>query len=130
MTETRMELANMSDLDDIYRYKKDKGKPPVYEGLIRYFPRAFAAVAKVSSYGASKYEWDSWKKVENAYERYSNALLRHLLKEEIEGVYDVEAYKEGVKILHDAQVAWNALARLELFLIKHPEYDITINSEK
>jgi hypothetical protein len=42
--------------------------------------------------------------------RYANALGRHIVNEAIEGDYDPEGF------LHAAQIAWNAMARLELIL--------------
>lgn len=106
---------------DYFKYKSDKNKPEIFGGVIKYFPRALEEISKVSAYGATKYEWDSWKKVHNAYERYTNALLRHIIKLITEGEYDKESLSDGVEILHDAQIAWNALARLELYLIQRQE---------
>lgn len=99
--------------------KLDAGKSPVFQGAISYFPRALMAVANVSAYGANKYSWRGWEKVANGYERYSDALGRHLMKEGIEGKYDLEIRNDPKfpgEILHASQVAWNALARLELLL--------------
>ena len=63
-------------------------------------------VARVWEFGAHKYGKSNWKYVDNARNRYTNALLRHLAKE-TENEYDDET-----KLLHAAHVAWNALARL------------------
>jgi len=90
--------------------KLDAGKPRV--GLMtRGFSRALMAVAGVSTYGAKKYTDDGWMEVPNGVERYTDALHRHLLQEVSEGPIDPES---GMR--HAAQVAWNALARLELML--------------
>lgn len=91
--------------------KYDGGKPCIYRGLMDYFPRALTEVAKVSTFGASKYAWKGWQAVPDGYNRYSDALHRHELDKAIVGLYDVES-----KFLHDSHIAWNALARLELFL--------------
>ena len=99
--------------------KLDAGKSPLWQGAISYFPRALLKVADVSLYGANKYSWKGWEKVPNGYARYSDALCRHLVKEDIEGIYDLEIGndpKYPAEILHASQVAWNALARLELLL--------------
>jgi len=104
--------------------KLDAGKSPVFQGAISYFPRALVSVAGVSAYGANKYAWKGWEKVADGYNRYSNALGRHLAKEGIEGLYDQEILNDPKfpgKILHAAQVAWNALARLELLLRDNPD---------
>lgn len=90
--------------------KLDAGKSPVYQGLFDYFPRACLAVADVSAAGAAKYAWKGWETVPDGVARYSNAIGRHILNESIEGPFDPDGF------LHKAQVAWNALAALELFL--------------
>lgn len=94
--------------------KLDAGKPSVFRGLFDYFPRACLSVAEVSTLGAKKYAWKGWEKVPDGYARYSDALARHILAEAIEGKYD--SGPKGIGVLHAAQVAWNAMARLELAL--------------
>src|SRR3990167_2035714 len=90
--------------------KLDSGKSCVWRGLFDYFPRACLAVADVSSRGAAKYAWKGWESVPDGVARYSDALGRHILNESIEGPYDKDGF------LHKAQIAWNALAALELYL--------------
>lgn len=91
--------------------KLDAGKAPIMQGVLQYFPRALDAVAGVSALGARKYTWGGWESVPDGVNRYSDALGRHLLSEKIDGPVDPET-----DLLHAAQVAWNALARLELML--------------
>jgi hypothetical protein len=91
--------------------KLDAGKAPVLRGAIQYFPRAIRYLAEISEIGAKKYSWKGWEKVPDGINRYGDAMLRHLLDEEIKGPID-----EDTKCLHAAQVAWNAMARLELIL--------------
>ena|SRR5271166_1989287 len=91
--------------------KMDAGKAPIMQGVIQYFPRALRAVSMVSLAGATKYAWKGWEKVPDGINRYDNALGRHLLAEAIEGPVD-----KDTQCLHKAQVAWNALASLELYL--------------
>lgn len=91
--------------------KLDAGKAPIIRGAVKYFPRALAAVARVSLFGATKYTWNGWESVPDGVNRYSDALGRHLLGEAIDGPTDPET-----GLSHAAQVAWNALARLELIL--------------
>ena len=91
--------------------KLDAGKAPVYTGLLAYFPRAVKAVAEVSAKGMEKYTWKGWETVPDGINRYRNALGRHLADREITGEFDSET---GLR--HDSQVAWNALAILELVL--------------
>ena len=73
-------------------------------------PRAILAVAEAATYGAAKYSEGGWKHVESGIARYTDAMDRHRVKEGIES----HDYDSG--LLHAAQVAWNALARLELML--------------
>lgn len=91
--------------------KLDDGKAPLMRGVLNYFPRALAVVAAVSHYGATKYTWGGWISVDDGINRYSDAMARHLVAESIDGERDPET-----DLLHAAQVAWNALARLELML--------------
>lgn len=96
--------------------KLDFGKAPIFDGVLQYFPRALIKVAELSQYGANKYAWEGWRSVPNAFKRYSNAMGRHVLKEKIEGLYDLEIRNDPKfpgEILHATQVAWNSLARLE-----------------
>jgi hypothetical protein len=90
--------------------KLDFGKSPVFQGLFDYFPRACKAVADVSAGGARKYAWKGWESVPDGINRYNNALGRHIVNLGIEGEYDVDGF------LHRAQIAWNAMAALELWL--------------
>ena len=98
--------------------KLDFGKAPIFQGLIDYFPRAITAVADVSRRGAEKYSWKGWETVPDGFKRYSDALARHLTKESTEGRYDTGPNGLGPEVLHASQVAWNALARLELLLME------------
>lgn len=93
--------------------KVDAGKSAVYQGLFDYFPKACMAVADVSTAGALKYTWKGWESVPDGETRYRNALARHLLNRCIEGAHDPDGF------LHDAQIAWNAMAVLELSLRKN-----------
>lgn len=91
--------------------KLDAGKPSSYQGAIAYFPRAIEQVATVSTFGASKYAWKGWETVPDGTNRYSDAMVRHLLTEGKGELYDPDS-----GLLHAAHAAWNALARLELML--------------
>ena len=91
--------------------KGDLGKSPVFRGLLDYFPRAVETVARVSEIGARKYSWKGWESVPDGVNRYTDALARHLTGLSVEGDYD-----RDTGALHRAQIAWNALAALELYL--------------
>lgn len=91
--------------------KYDKGKP-MPGAMVRIFPNALMEVGKCIEMGARKYpEVDNWQRVENARERYTDALMRHLIKH-CRG----EAKDEEDGLLHLSHLAWNALAILELYL--------------
>lgn len=93
--------------------KLDAGKPRL--GLVLGgFARALQAVGQVGTYGANKYTDDGWITVENGQQRYTDALLRHLLREAAGEQHDPET-----ALLHAAHAAWNALARLDLALREH-----------
>lgn len=99
--------------------KLDAGK--VDMSLLTLWPRALREVCRVGTLGASKYSRGGFLSVSNGVIRYTAAMLRHLFKEEQtyddDPYYDTEAgaaWKGTIR--HDAQVAWNALSRLEVKL--------------
>lgn len=89
--------------------KYDSGKAPSYRGAIGYFPTAISGVASVSSFGATKYAWNGWRYVDDGINRYTDAMVRHLVSEAKGEVLDSES-----GLPHAFHVAWNALARAEL----------------
>lgn len=95
--------------------KYDKGKPRLGE-MVQDFANQLADICKVWEFGANKYSKSNWKLVDNGFERYTNAMVRHFLQEEIEQ-YDCET-----NIHHAIHVAWNAIARL-YFLVDSPVED-------
>ena len=86
--------------------KLDAGK--VMASLLLDFNKALLAVAEVGTIGAKKYSRGGWKEVPDGYNRYTDAMLRHLFADS-----DYDDGVGGTGLLHDAQVAWNALARLQ-----------------
>jgi hypothetical protein len=84
---------------------------PMATGLLDYFPDALAEVAKVSKIGNDKHNpgepmhWSREKSNDHA-----DCIIRHMVDR---GTVDPET-----GILHDAQVAWRALAMLQLALEK------------
>lgn len=89
--------------------KCDRGKVRV--GLMfKGFPRALLSVAEVVTYGAKKYTPLGWVQVPDAFDRYDDAKGRHML----EG-YITDKDQES-DLLHLQHEAWNALAKLELYL--------------
>ena len=71
-------------------------------------------IARVYTEGAKKYGPNKWQGLENGYERYKGALLRHLYASES------KEFDEETGCRHLAQVAWNAIAML--WLSKHRKY--------
>lgn len=90
--------------------KYDSGKLRLAE-MMQDFREPLSAVCRVWEFGADKYEKSNWKYVDNAIDRYTNAMLRHLMEEE------AKPFDDESEILHAAHVAWNALARL--YFIMH-----------
>ncbi len=92
--------------------KHDEGKPMV--GLMMEdFSLALMEVSKVTTFGIEKYkERGSWRKVQDASNRYEDAMCRHSLQ---------KGYDDESGLLHKAHRAWNALAVLELELMKSEE---------
>lgn len=89
------------------KYSSDK--VPLYT-VLNQFKKAFIEVAKRSKSGHEKYkefdkDWKNFKRIPNAKEEYSNALVRHLLRE-----------GEDTELEHLAACAWNSLALLEIYL--------------
>lgn len=94
--------------------KLDAGKNRL--GLVLMgFASALEEVGRVGTYGANKYCSNGWKEVENAEERYTDAMFRHLKEEGVGNIMDPET-----NLYHAAQTAWNALARLHFVLKQHP----------
>jgi len=101
--------------------KLDFGKPS--GSLLEFFGRALTDVARLGTGGARKYTWGGWIEVGNGKQRYSDAMWRHLLKknrEEYDKDPELLKYLDA-PILHQTQVAWNALAELELLLKEKEE---------
>ena len=91
--------------------KYDNGKPLVGDAL-QIFGKAIMAVGECVLEGQKKYPTiDNWKKVDNAQQRYTNALIRHLIKH-LSG----QEMDEDSGLKHIQHVAWNALAICQLYL--------------
>lgn len=66
-------------------------------------------IVKVYTEGAKKYGPNKWQTLDNGYDRYKAAMLRHLVEYEKGNEFDTET---GCR--HLAQVAWNAIAMLHV----------------
>src|SRR4051812_36769714 len=80
--------------------KDDQGKPRMW--LLPF--TSLYEIAKVLTFGAKKYAAHSWQTVPDGEERYTNALLRHLVSIQEGEVYDKES-----GLLHWSHVGCNAL---------------------
>lgn len=90
--------------------KLDAGKNRM--GLVLFgFARALQEVGRVGTYGANKYSDNGWIAVQDGRRRYTDAMLRHLMKGAAGEDFDPET-----SLYHAAHAAWNALARLDLML--------------
>lgn len=83
--------------------KHDAGK--LKAGILADFPLALKAIAEVGTFGANKYARNSWQNVDNAIERYTDAMWRHRLSE---GVDD----ESGLP--HYYHELWNMMVIVEL----------------
>ena len=88
--------------------KDDKGKPMA--GLLLDFSRALQTVVDVGTYGAKKYTRTGWATVPEGSQRYTDAMMRHLLAMDV----DPDGMDPETGLPHLAHIAWNALAVLEL----------------
>jgi hypothetical protein len=85
---------------------KERKEVPIYSGVLKYFPDAIAAIAKVSYVGNSVHNpgeplhWAREKSTDQ-----EDCLIRHLLEA---GTIDTDGQR------HTAKVAWRALAMLQL----------------
>lgn len=89
--------------------KYDTGKPRIGE-MIKDFGIPLLEVCKVWEFGTVKYSKSNWKKVDGGEDRYTNAMIRHFLAEDEEGI-DAET-----EIEHYAHLAWNALSRIKFIM--------------
>lgn len=89
--------------------KLDSGKQ--LAGVLLDFSRALSKVADIGTFGAQKYTRRGWEAVPNGEERYTDAMVRHLLKHGQGEEFDPD---HGIE--HLAAVIWNACAALELKL--------------
>lgn len=94
-------------------FKADVGKP-LAALPFQDFPRALAEIAGVGTFGAAKYARHSWGKVDNGLERYTDAMMRHLMAD-----MGGEELDPETNLKHYAHFAWNVLATFELMLTKY-----------
>ena len=89
---------------------KERKNVPLWSGLVRYFPDALVAIARVSKAGNDQHNPGQplhWSREKSA--DHEDTLLRHLFDS---GSTDVDGYR------HSAKMAWRALAILQLEIEK------------
>jgi len=100
-----------SDIEVVAPTKAQQRKAvPMYSGVIKYFPKALAEIAKCSQAGNDQHHPDKplhWDKSKSADEL--DALVRHLTDHSVDPLDDDN-------VLHLAKVGWRSLAALERFL--------------
>lgn len=69
--------------------------------------------------GAKKYGVNTWQNLENGYERYKGALLRHLYAS------TYEEFDPETKVRHEAAVAWNSVHYYTMQAWKKLDIDTT-----
>jgi Domain of unknown function (DUF5664) len=77
--------------------------------------RAIVEVAKVGTFGAAKYTDGGWVEVPDGFRRYEDAQQRHAAYRHQGEVLDPDS-----QLPHLAHEAWNALAKLDLYLRANP----------
>lgn len=101
------------ETDDMASGTKHDGGKPRPSLVLGTMARAIRAVIAVAEHGAKKYSADNWLLVPDGVNRYTDAMLRHLVAE-----HTGEAKDPDSGLLHAAHAAWGALARLDLMLRK------------
>lgn len=104
--------------------KYDKGKNRM--GLVlQGFSNALWEVGRVGTFGANKYGENNWMYLDNAKNRYKDALFRHLFQYMQGKDLDDES---GIK--HLSHACWNCLALLEFELGETITDEMTKNALK
>lgn len=89
---------------------QERKATPIYSGVLKYFPKAMAEVAKTSMQGNEQHHageplhWDKSKSSDEL-----DALSRHLIDHSVNPV-------DSDGLFHLSKVAWRSLAALERFL--------------
>lgn len=78
--------------------------------------RAITEVAKIATFGAAKYTDNGWINVPDGFRRYEDAQQRHAAKRHMGEELDTDS-----GLLHLAHEAWNALAKLDLYIRDMPK---------
>lgn len=83
--------------------------------LCNVFPNALLSIGNCIEFGTHKYpDPANWQKVDGAFTRYQDSIMRHYLK-----FLAGEERDKETGLLHLSHMAWNTLAVLELYLREH-----------
>jgi hypothetical protein len=94
---------------------EERKNSPVFTGFCKYFPRAMVEVSKLSKFGNDKHNPDMplhWAKEKST--DHGDCIIRHQLDA---GQIDPES-----GMYHDVNVAWRAMAQLEVLLENQEEF--------
>ncbi len=110
------EPPRLAETDPNGKHQHDRGAK-VDAGKVRMhlitggMARAITEVAKVGTFGAAKYTDGGWVDVPDGFRRYEDAQQRHAASRHMGEELDKES-----QLLHLSHEAWNALAKLDLYL--------------
>ena len=80
--------------------------------------RAITAIARIGTFGAAKYSDNGWITVPDGFRRYEDAQQRHAATRHMGETLDPDSNE-----LHLAHEAWNAMAKLDLYLREQERAD-------
>ena len=113
-TEYEPHATSAAQFQDLHQPgAKDDESKPLPQVVLGGFANALQGVTHIGTFGARKYSRDGWKAVPDAQDRYTGALLRHLLEHLAGRTIDEES-----GFTHLRHIAWNALALCELDEVK------------
>lgn len=110
-------MNNNQEKNPTQGLKNDQNKLPLGTVIQKQFPNAIEAIAKCSEFGHKKYsesdnDWLNYQRIDDAMFRYTNATIRHFFAEG----GDNDKIDKDSSLPHIYQTAWNAIARLEVYL--------------
>jgi hypothetical protein len=118
------QASGRSNREDLHKPgAKDDAEKVDLSIILECFPRALFAVGEVADYGARKYSRGGCLSVPDGQTRYEAAGMRHALKR-----HKGEECDDESGMLHLAHEAWNAIAKLELYL--RSKENVTTSSTK
>lgn len=99
----------------------EKSKPFAF--FLHQFPLSIEEVARLMETSMYRHSYEGWRHIPGGYDRYTEAFLRHVMKEAKDEEWNSE--DECYEIISTLA---NALIRAELFLIEKKNYEIKTRS--